>query len=98
MLLLSHFLNFLCFSILFAITKSIDSGLHETDAAQKNAVDLAVEDKESNSSNKEILTSYQRGSLPHPPTGTFLIITSTIFSSKITRKSSKEHHTFTSAI
>ena len=30
--------------------------------------------------------------LPHPPTGTFLIITSTIFSCKITRKSSRTSH------
>ncbi|KAL4620669.1 hypothetical protein ACB092_06G171900 [Castanea dentata] len=43
--------------------KSIDSGLHETDAAQTNAVDLVVEDKESNSSNKEILTSLGECSL-----------------------------------
>ena len=30
--------------------------------------------------------------LPHPPTGTFFIITSTIFSGKITRKSSRKSH------
>lgn len=37
--------------------KNTQVGLHETDAAQTNALELVVEDKESNSSNKEILPS-----------------------------------------
>uniref|UniRef100_A0A7N2KLJ4 Cupin type-1 domain-containing protein n=1 Tax=Quercus lobata TaxID=97700 RepID=A0A7N2KLJ4_QUELO len=41
----------------------------------------------------EVNTTYNTHTpLPRPPTGTFLIITSTIFSSKITRKSSRTSH------
>ena len=36
--------------------------------------------------------TYTHTPLPHHPTGTFLIITSTIFSGKITRKSSRTSH------